>query len=142
MRTSKILAVALAATLLLSCCTASCHASMRAKAEVLSPAIAAAWEAPSGVEADVERGIVDAMQDGEMGSAESVDVRQSFYALDEAIESGSVDAIRARIRDWTRLAPLARRGVLDRYDDGEIGFGGMQIFLERIDNLTAALAAL
>jgi len=132
----KILAVALAALLMLSCATP------RVKSEVLSPAISAAWEAPSGVEADVERGIADAVEDGDLHRLDSIDIRQTLYDFDAAIESGSVGAIRARLHEWRDLAPFARRGVYDRHEDGELGTGGTSILLERIDNLTAALAAL
>ena len=118
---------------------ASC-AGPRAQRQALAPAVVAAWNGASGVEADVEAGIADAEAAGALSSSEATSLRALASELDRALGSKDMAAIRAF--DWHRLEPYARRGVQAQVASGAIGPGVAVSLLERIDNVAAALANL
>lgn len=108
----------------------------KAKDDVLFPPIALAWPA---VQDDVERGIQDGVDDGVLLPADVSALNLEVAALDDAIDAHEADETRT---GWPGLRPWAERGVTDRREDGEIGPAGAAAGVERINQFSAAVAAL
>lgn len=104
--------------------------------EVLAPALRLALE---GVQADVWRGISDAVQDGDLTQEDSEKIRSRAAGLWFSINQEDRAAIAERLPVWAEVKPFAVRGVQDRVDDLEIGQGGAASRLERIDLFERAL---
>lgn len=101
--------------LLLSCATSA-----------ILPAVQSTWP---GVRADVDRGVLDATEDGDLDAAQSVATRLLLDQLGDAIQAGDEGATCAA--DWPEIRLLAERGVVDQIEDGEIGMGAAASLRER-----------
>lgn len=124
----KLLCVAM---LLLA--TTSCIAS-KARENSLLPAMNLAWP---GVRADVERGIEDAVQDGEL--ADRIVIDFEVVKLDEALKSGLASDFRSV--SWLEtLEPYGRRGIEDRVADGEMSDMVAESLRERLRNFTVGFS--
>jgi len=115
-------------------------AGHQARELVTVPSIVQAWP---GVEADVLRGVNDAVEDGDLtlqaGNAEVARTQE----WDEAMALRDRDFIVVlRAADWARFEALAGRGIQDRLEDGEVGPGVAASLAERVEQFDRALAAL
>lgn len=115
--------------------TTSCL-SQRARDQALLPAMSLAWV---GVRADLERGLADAVEDGDLLDQAPLD--GLVAQLDAALDSGS----RAQLVliPWeSTLLPYAERGIQDRIDDGEMSDLVAESLRERLRNFTAGFGKL
>ena len=89
-----------------------------------------------GVRADIERGLADAVEDGELANREPLDAE-----LDRLRDALDNDAPRAEMRTipWEVLRPYGDRGIQDRVDDGEIDPLIAPSLIQRLDNFEAAV---
>lgn len=112
------LLTALIACVALVACTAN-----QARQNVLLPAVSSAW---IGVQSDLDRGLSDAVNDGEVVppaiiAAESTVVRS--LAASNPLTLGS--------DSWILLQPYVVRGIHDRVEDGELSPLAEASLLER-----------
>lgn len=119
----------------LALCLAACL-SVRAKPAALFPAAVLAWPA---VEADYERGMQDGLQDGDLSLAVFGQLDAEGVALEAALTTRSVEGVRAA--PWaSEMRAWAARGIQDKLDDGEIGFGVAASLSEQLENFSAVIA--
>lgn len=115
--------------------TPSCL-SQRARDSALLPAMKLAW---NGVRADLERGIDDAVEDGDLVDEAALDIL--VVQLSEALNSGSRGQL--NIIPWaSTLLPYAERGIQDRIDDGEMSEMVAESLRERLRNFTVGFGQL
>ncbi len=86
----------------------------KVRQSTLVPAVVMAWQ---GVRADIERGIEDAMEDGDLKNRYQLDA--AITQIDEALAQGAPQVL-IRLIFWPELEPYAYRGIQDRVDDGEL----------------------
>ncbi len=128
-----ILSVALVVGLLTSCL------SSRARDEGLLPVARMAWGSSQvGVRADIERGVSDAVEDGEL--ADPAGLNATIASLDAALAAG--DRTQLVTVTWASLEPYGQRGIQDRIDDGEMDPMVALSLRERLKNFGFALAKL
>lgn len=120
----NLLLAALAALTLTSCL------SSQVRDEALLPAASLAWP---GVRADVERGILDAVEDGNLKNPATLN--GYLEDMDEVLANG---ADRHDLADipWAALEPYGQRGIQDRIDDGEMHPLVAESLFERLKNFT------
>lgn len=127
------LSVALVVGLLASCM------SSRARDQGLLPAARLSWGSSSmGVRADIERGVNDAVADGEL--ADPADLNTMIASLDSALAAG--DRTQLVKITWASLEPYGQRGIQDRIDDGEMDPMVALSLRERLTNFGFALSKL
>ena len=115
--------------------TPSCL-SQRARDEALLPAMNLAW---TGVRADLERGLDDAVEDGDLVDRASLDLL--VVQLEEALDSGSRGQL--LLVPWaSTLLPYAERGIQDRIDDGQMSDMVAESLRERLRNFTVGFGQL
>ena len=126
--------------LLVTLVTLSSCLSNQAKDNALMPAMELAWgNSQAGVRSDLERGIADALDDGDL--VESIGVNAIVADLEDAISSGDRSAL--RIIPWaSTLLPYAERGIQDRVDDGEMSDMIAESLRERLRNFTVGFGQL
>jgi len=132
----SMLALALLAFVIVAGCagTSGDLASERA----LLPPLRNAWPK---VEADIVRGVQDAVADDDLAPSAADDLLWSADRLESSLDF--LDQARAIAPvEWPRLHPFAKRGVDDRVDDGELDLGPAGSFLERIKQFDAGIAKL
>lgn len=129
--------LALSCLLLASGCAGSSGNAARERA--LLPALRSAWP---GVEADVQRGVNDGLDDGDLQGEAASALIASADRLEESLSTNLDDARAATTIEWPLIHPYALRGVLDRVDDGDIGAGVAASLNERITQFDAAIDAL
>lgn len=110
-----------------------------ARDEVLMPAVRLA--APS-VESDFDRGLADAVEDGDLTQPEADDISAQVEPLFQAIRDDDRQQVALHFQDWFTARPFAERGIQDRLDDGEISFGVAQSMQERLAQMEEALQKL
>lgn len=120
-------------TLMLVLGMTSCIAS-KARENSLLPAMNLAW---TGVRADIDRGIADAVEDGDL--QDRIEVDFEVVKLDEALKSGLASDFRA-VSWLDTLEPYGRRGIEDRVADGEMSDMVAESLRERLRNFTAGFA--
>lgn len=115
--------------------------SQRARDEALLPAAELAWgDSASGVRSDLERGIADAVEDGDLLDSAALDAL--VLDLDEVLSLGGSRVLLRQI-PWDVLRPYAARGIQDRVDDGEISQMIADLsFTERLEQFSLAFAQL
>lgn len=125
---------------LVACLSASCLSS-GARDEALLPAAALAWgNSDAGVRSDLERGIRDAVEDGDLADSSVLDTL--VLQLDEVLALGGSRVLLRQI-PWDVLRPYAARGVQDRVDDGEISQPIADLsYTERLERFSQAFAEL
>ena len=111
----------------------SCIAS-KARENSLLPAMNLAW---TGVHADIERGVSDAIQDGDLTDRIQIDFE--IVKLEVALESGLASDFRT-VSWLDTLEPYGRRGIEDRVADGEMSDMVAESLRERLRNFTAGFA--
>lgn len=110
----------------------------KARENVLLPTARSAWES---VKEDVERGVVDAMADGDISQELATVLSVDLNRMDTALVSGNL-VLLGEV-DWvTTLEPFAIRGVQDRVDDDEISGGVSVSFLQRLMNFREVIKML
>ena len=122
--------------LLLVLLIAGC-AGTRTRENSLVPALRVAND---GVELDIERGIADAVDDGELTgtAAEMLNERVDDFML--IIEEGSYVELIAAKSYWAEYRTWAERGIADRVEDGEWSRFVAESATERLDKFGEALA--
>lgn len=129
----KLLLAALVAASLASCM------SNQARDEALLPAVNLAWgDSEAGVRSDVERGIADAVEDGDLLDSSVLDA--VVGQIQDALAEG--DRFELRTIPWALLAPYGERGIQDRIDDGEMGEMVAESLRERLRNFTKGFTVL
>jgi hypothetical protein len=130
---NKFLALILAVTL------SSCLSS-RARDEGLLPAARMAWgDSTSGVRSDIERGVIDAVEDGDL--ADPAPMIEYIEVLEKGLKNG--DRVTLTQAPWALLHPYGARGIQDRVDDGEVSpMIATGSLLQRLDNFGYALVKL
>ena len=125
---------------LLACLSVSC-VSYQMRDEVLLPAASLAWgTSESGVRSDLERGIADAVEDGDLENSFELD--SLVIQLDEVLSLGGSRFLLRQI-PWTTLRPYAVRGIQDRVDDGEISQMVADLsYIERLNRFSMAIRKL
>jgi len=103
------------------------------------PALRSAWP---GVEADVQRGVNDGLDDGDLKGEAANALVASSDRLEASLSTNLDDARAVTTIEWPLIHPYALRGVLDRVDDGDIGAGVAASLNERITQFDAAIDAL
>lgn len=121
----NLLLAALAIATLSSCL------SSKVRDEALVPAASLAWP---GVRADVERGIEDAMEDGDLASSEALN--GYILELDAVLQDGA-DRDALHNIPWGSLEPYGYRGIQDRIDDNEMHALVAESLFERMRNFTS-----
>ena len=129
--------LALSSLFLLAGCAGLAGDSARERA--LLPALRSAWP---GVAADVQRGVNDGLDDGDLTAAASDALVASGDHLGASLSSTLEEAKTVTGAEWPVLHPWAARGVIDRVDDGEVGPGVAVSLNERILQFDAAIDAL
>ena len=129
--------LALSCLLLASGCAGSSGNAARERA--LLPALRSAWP---GVEADVQRGVNDGLDDGDLKGEAANALVASSDRLEASLSTNLDDARTVTSIEWPLIHPYALRGVLDRVDDGDIGAGVAASLNERITQFDAAIDAL
>ncbi len=124
--------------LLLLLAVASCVGT-KVRDAALMPAVASAW---TGVKADVEKGMEDAKEAGDLTESTEAVLRVQLGHLDKAIANKDRVALRALRPTWPGFKALAERGITRRVKDGEIGVGVSQSLLERVRNFEDAFVKL
>ena len=100
--------------LIVACLSASCI-SAKARDEALLPAAQLAW---TGVRSDLERGIADAVEDGDLADSSVLDAL--VLHLDEVLALGGSRVLLRQIPWDPTLRAYAARGIQDCVDDGEM----------------------
>ena len=113
---------------------ASCMAGADARNNILTPAIATAWD---GVRTDVERGIADAVEDGDVA-----DPMELLALVDELDTSISDETVPIRAARWSLLRPFAERGIQDYVDDGVLGSDAIEFLEARLEQFDRAMLAM
>lgn len=124
-------------SILLATIVTACQFGDTARESLLSPAAKTAW---ASVMEDADRGLAAGRAADELDDATLIDLQGKLTLVDVAVRGDAVTA--ATNATWELLIAWARRGVQDRVDMAELGAGGATSFNERIDQFTAALAAL
>jgi len=125
---------AICATLLfIGAATTGC-VSPQAKERVLAPAVELAWP---GVRDDLQRGISDGLEDGEIDEETAAGLSDQVFDIGVALAEDDFEAL--GLAPWEALEVWADRGVQDRVDDGEIGPGVAVSRIERIDQFGRGL---
>lgn len=129
----NLLTLALVACLSLSSCI-----STKARDEALLPAATLAWgNSQAGVRSDLERGIADAVEDGDLADPAPLDAL--VLQLDEVLALGGSRVLLRQIPWESTLLPYAARGVQDRVDDGEISQMIADVsYMERLNQFSLA----
>lgn len=124
----SVLAVALLA--------ASC-VSNRTREEAGMPAALLAWGNSSmGVRADIERGIADAVEDGDASAAlYTADVDK----LDAALNAETYSRLQFAALPWPEMETLGFRGIDDRVEDGEMTDMVAESLRERMRNFSTLM---
>ncbi len=132
----NLLALAFLALLSTSCM------STKARDEALLPAAELAWgDSAFGVRSDLERGIADAVEDGDLAHSTALDVLVA--KLDTVLDLGGSRVLLRQIPWESTLRPYAARGIQDRVDDGEISQMIADLsFTERLELFSQAFAQL
>jgi len=125
------LSLALLLTLLTAC------AGTRARDNVLLPAMQLAWP---GVAKDVEHGVVDGEQQGDLNAASADVLRAGAASMGAALEVG--DRFEVLAVDWASLRGMALRGIVVRVARGEIGAGVAGSLRERVAQFNASFLKL
>lgn len=112
-------------------------AGVKARDHVLMPIAAQVY---GNVRADIDRGIADAVEDGDLTATEAATVTGMADSLGSILDSG--DRSQLSTVSWTLLEPYAIRGVQDRIDDAEVSEGVATVMLQRIVNFRDVLAEL
>jgi hypothetical protein len=93
-----------------------------------------------GVRADLERGLADAVEDGDLADRSSLD---SLVAdLEAALADGGERSALRRIPWASMLLPYAERGIQDRVDDGEMSDQVAESLRERLRNFSTGFEQL
>lgn len=116
--------------------------SQRVRDEALLPAATLAWgDSDAGVRSDLERGIADAVEDGDLADSSVLDAL--VLQLDEVLGLGGSRVLLRQIPWESTLRPYAARGVQDRVDDGEISQQIADLsFTERLNQFSLTFAQL
>ena len=122
----------LTALLLSSAC-----AGLKAREEILMPAMKIAWRA---ISKNVEQGIEASLATADIDAVLAAGIRSEIIAMDSALASG--DPLRVADVNWHRLKRMAEAGINARRASGEIGYGVAQILLERLKKFHEAYVAL
>jgi len=118
---------------------ASC-VSDRTREEAGMPAALLAWgDSTMGVRADVERGIEDAVFDGDQSAALYLD---DVETLDAALRAETYSRIQFAAVPWTSLETLGYRGIDDRVEDGEMTNMVAESLRERMRNFSELMERL
>ena len=115
---------------------ASC-AGVKARDNVLLPIANIVYE---NVRTDIDRGIADAVEDGDLTASAAASATALADSLGSILDSGD----RAQLAGfpWLTLEAYAVRGVQDMIDDGEVSEGVATVLLQRIVNFREVLAEL
>lgn len=132
----NLLTVALVALMATSCLSA------KARDEALLPAASLAWgNSDAGVRSDLERGIADAVEDGDLLDSSVLDAL--VLQLDEVLGLGGSRVLLRQIPWEPTLRSYAARGIQDRVDDGEISQPIADLsYTERLNQFSLAFAQL
>ena len=122
----KLLLAALVAATLTSCL------SSKVRDEALLPAASLAWP---GVRADVERGIADAVEDGDLLDSAPM---LGFVLQLEAVLADGAPRDDLKLVPWSTLEPYGKRGIADRIEDGEMHPLVAESLYQRLKNFTLA----
>ena len=121
--------LALSCLVLASGCAGSSGDAARERA--LLPSLQLAWPA---VEDDIQRGVLDGVEDGDLSKSKSEALLASANRLEASLSEDLNQARSVTAFEWPIVHPWASRGVIDRLDDGQIGPGVAESFDERIKN--------
>lgn len=133
MKQKYILPLILILSLLTSCL------GQRTRDEGLLPAARLAWgTVDAGVRSDIDRGIADAISDGDL--TDSAPLAGQVADLESALVSG--DRTQLGAISWDVLRPYGARGIQDRIDDGEMAPIVSLSLIERLNNFGFALEEL
>lgn len=119
---------------------ASC-VSNRTREEVGLPAALTAWgTSEMGVRSDIERGIADAVEDGNIGNPGiyMTDVEE----LDAALRMETYSQLQFAAIPWLSLKEFGERGIQDRIDDGEMTDMVAESLRERMRNFDELMVRL
>ncbi len=120
----RFITAALVALTLSSCVTE------KVRDEALVPSAQLLW---ASVEKDVDRGIADAVEDGDL--EDRTDLDAEVQRISDVLDAGASRADMGGL-SWYLLRPYAERGIQDRIDDGEIHELVAPSLLERVANFT------
>lgn len=114
LRTAPWCIVLLSALLVLTSCLGTQQA---ARDDALMGGFALSWGTDeSGVRSDTIRGIADAVEDGDLASADGMlGLVAQMQAVVDTRDRSSLATV-----PWPTLEPYAERGIQDRIDDGEM----------------------
>jgi hypothetical protein len=126
------LAMAIALSFVPSSCTAN-----RTKPAVLFPPAQLTWPA---VQEDLQRGIADGVEKGDLPSEASNTLLAECQQLGAALNARDLEAVRQA--PWSLLEPWADRGIADKLADGEIGPGVAVSLREQLGNFTNTITNL
>jgi hypothetical protein len=133
MKNRSTLAVLGLAIYLLSSC--ALFKGDHAEDNILAPAIAMAWPA---VMEDLDRGIADGEEDGDLMPTGAAGLRGQRDALTAAIDAKDKAAV-AAVPFKAALYPWCERGIQARLDAGEIGPGVQASLTEQLVQFDRAL---
>lgn len=109
----------------------------RVKPAAVFPPAALAWPA---VDEDVQRGIADAVEDGDLTQDAANALNTQALRIGTALTERDLETI--RVAPWSSLEPWAERGIADKVDDGEIGPGVALSLREQLAKFTEAILIL
>lgn len=109
----------------------------RYKPSALFPGAELSWPA---VEEDIDRGIADAQEDGELTQTAADNWRFEANKLELGLKSRNLEMV--RLAPWDGLEPLANRGIDDKLSDAEIGPGVAVSLREQLRNFSETITQL
>lgn len=131
---NRLITVLAVAALLTSC------VSQRTREEAGMPAALLAWgTSDMGVRSDIERGIADAVEDGDASAALLTD---DVDNLDAALRAESYSRVQFAAIPWAELEPMGYRGIEDRIEDGEMTDMVAESLRERMRNFSDLMGKL
>ena len=125
-------------SLLLLLAVAACVGT-KAREKVLMPAVAGAWK---GVRSDIDKGIADAKEAGDLTEPVEAVLQVQLDNFDKSIEAEDRVALGALRPAWPSFRKYAERGITRRIKDGEIGVGVSQSLLLRLAEFEDAFTKL
>lgn len=129
---------ALLLPLLIACGCAALGTGDSTREKALIP-LRASWP---GVSSDVERGIQDGIDDGDLPAEGASDLRNAAQAIEATLRANDLEAVQESTIRWASLRPWGDRGIDDRIDDQEIAEGAGKSLTERLNQFDAAITAL
>lgn len=128
--------LSIVAVLLLASCV-----SNKTREEAGMPAALLAWGTPEmGVRSDIERGIADAVEDGNIGNPSIY--LDDVVSLDTALRAPIYSQLQFAAIPWLSLKEFGERGIQDRVDDLEMSDMVAESLRERLRNFDELMVRL